>query len=72
MYVIELKNMVTALYASQEERQRNLRMKMYSLGGVRLRKCSGGRFTVPELVVPRRVPGLRESYVYRDIGLDSM
>ena len=48
MYVIELKNMVTVLYASQEGR--HLRIKMYSLGGVRLRKCSGGRFTVPELV----------------------
>ena len=59
--------MVSALYSSRDGKTKN-----FSLGGVRF-----GWSTIVDMFtrevqraragVPRRVPGMRESYVYRDI-----
>ena len=46
----QLKNMVAALYASQEGKTKNSAMKVWGLGGAPFKRCLGGRLTVPGLV----------------------
>ena len=63
----QLKNMVAALYASQEGKTKKFSYEGMGFGWSAIQEMFGRETHRARAGVPRRVPGLRESYVYRDI-----
>ncbi len=59
--------MVAALYSSAEERTKQFNHQGVTLGWLAIQNMFEREVQRAMGGVPRRVPGLKESYVYRDI-----
>ena len=67
LFAPQLKNMVSALYSSKLERTKRFKCDGVEFGWSCIEEMFGRDIQRAKAGLPRRVPGLRESYVYRDI-----
>ena len=63
----QLKNMVAALYSSYPGRTKEFQYEGVHFGWNTIEKMLKREVQRAVAGIPRRVPGLRESYIYRDI-----
>lgn len=64
---MQLKNMIAALYSSKDGRTKSFTINDVKFGWRVIEDMFNRETTRIEIGLPRRIPGLRESYVYRDI-----
>ena len=67
VFLFQLKNMVSALYSSREGKTKNFSSEGVHFGWSTIVDMFTREVQRARAGVPRRIPGLRESYVYRDI-----
>lgn len=64
---MQLKNMVSALYSSKQERTKNFVCNGVTFGWSTVEEMFEREMQRAQSGSLKRVPGLKESYVYRDI-----